>query len=377
MATPADTGVSSDLSKDPFISTLRDTLTSQSGAISSADSNIESKINEAIAGVSKSNEASKAATASAFNRNIGYQQDKNISSEATFTESQRGFATNTAAFRSLVDYNRKAINDLEQRKQELLMQGDSAAASKIADLTLSKLDFENKAAQQTFTNLLSLGSFSLQQKGVEQAAKAQNFTESQAISGIALKYGIAVEAGDTIDTITKKAAPFASAEEKLAMDATRATINEKNASAAKALSDLKANTPLDATSLEALARAYISNPGAVSGVVKTTAQLGQILSKVGEVTMADLNKQIETNKANGGSKSDDINAVNKNTNLSPQQKADALTKIEAVYGPDSEQKTTSGGLPEFTGNVAKGTYDVSSSILNWLSGTNNTLQYRK
>lgn len=332
-----ESAVASDLSKDPFISQLRDTLSTQAGAISSSDSNIEKRIGEAIGGVKTAAEATRKATESSFNREIGYQQEKGASSESTFLESQRGFATNTAAFRSLVDYNQKSIRDLEQRKQELLMQGDATAASTIAGLQLEKLKFENEAAQKTFTNLLSLGTFSIQQKQEERARRSQDFTESQAISNIALKYGITVEPGDTIDSITKKAAPFASAEEKLAMDVQRAQINASNASAAKAFADMAANKPFDAETLALLGDLYNKNPETVKAVVKTTEQLGQIYGAAGVALMKEAKDIIGDNKKNGVSKDESVRDINDNQNLSVTQKAEALSYIEQVYGPDSSQ----------------------------------------
>lgn len=222
-------------------------LLSTSGAISSTNTKIEDTISGAISKLQESNTASKSATESAYNREIGVVTDKAANAETSFLESQRGFATNTAALRDLRTNNEKSIRDLEQRKQEVLLQGDSVTASKISDLILKKYEFEQNATQQVFSNLVSIGNFNLQKEQEKRLQQTQVFNEDSAKANIALKYGIEVKAGDTFQDVVNRAKPFASQEQQLQLDKavadlelTKSQTNLARANAEKALKDKNA-----------------------------------------------------------------------------------------------------------------------------------------
>ena len=278
-----------------FLSTLQDTLMKQSGIISSSDSNIETGINSAIAGVKASNDASKAAIESKYNRGEGYQADVNKTAETAFMEKRTGFATPVVAFANLREYNQKSIRDLEDRKQELILQGDSAAAKTISDLQVQKLTFEQEAAQKTFENLISAGNFGLSIAAGERADRQQSFTEKSAIGAIALQYGVEVKPGDTIDTIVNRAKPFATQEEQLKLETAASTIRKNNAETRKALSDASNNAPLSEAQIVALAAASRTPYGAqiVAASVKNPGSLAAIFAQSSKLEATDVTNYVQ------------------------------------------------------------------------------------
>lgn len=255
------------VTSDPFIDQLKKSLLDQQGVISSKNSKIEDSINDAIKGVKSSAESGAAAVETKYNRLQGYAVDEGERAETNFLEQRSGFATPVVAFRNLQEYNKKAINDLEQRKQELILEGNSAAAGQIAGLQLKKLEFEDKAAQQTFSNLLQMGSLAVtmnaQKQQADQFERTASFAENQAMSAIALKYGVAVQPGDTIDTITARAAPFASEVQKTELLRTKTEIAKLNAEIAKAARGDSGSAPgggFDQATIASIAAMGAKNP---------------------------------------------------------------------------------------------------------------------
>ena len=225
---------------EDLMSEIQNRLLGSSGAISSSSSKIEDMITGAISKTQEANDASKKATGSAFDREIGFATDKAAIAEAGYLEGQRGFAQNTAALKDLRTSNEKSIRDLVQRKEEVMLQGDVATASKISDLILKKYEFEQDANQKVFSNLISMSNFALQQSQEKRLQETQNFTEEQAISNVALKYGIEVKPGETFADVIKKAAPFASAEQKLEIKKMEADLAFTQANTKRALNEASA-----------------------------------------------------------------------------------------------------------------------------------------
>jgi len=236
------------INPNDLMSEIQSRLLSSSGAISSSSTKIEDAIGGAIAKTQEAGTAGKAATESAFNREIGTVTEKAVTAETSFLEAQRGYATNTAALRDLRTNNEKSIRDLEQRKQEVMLQGDVATANKITELMVKKYEFEQDAQQKVFSNLVSLGNMNLQVAQEKRLGQTQTFNEDSAKSNIALKYGIEVKAGDTFQDVVNRAKPFASKEQAMQLDQaaanlelTRANITKAKAEAEKALKDKNAS----------------------------------------------------------------------------------------------------------------------------------------
>ena len=267
---------------DTFIKELQSRLLSQGDMISSANTQIESKIQQAITGIQQSASASSQAVSSQYDRQIGYTQEANNNQLTALRERGVGMQTSDVAYRSLSAEADKNIKDLEQRKQELILQGQASAASKIADLQIQTLDFKTKALQQTYSNILAAGSFAVQGAQESRLAKAQNFAEEQAIANVGLEYGIPIYKDDTLDSVVKRAAPTASQEKKLQLAKLQADINQSNASAAKARSDMSAGqVPKDrnaavramANDPTGFSKLYEKNPDFITGIAGEAAKL--------------------------------------------------------------------------------------------------------
>lgn len=347
-STPAggtSTGTAASSDSSSFISQLQQKLLGQSDLISSENTGLEDKINTAIAGIQSGQDSSSQAITSQYNAKEADATTTGQQQMTSTQDAQRGFATNTAALKQLTDSTNKQVNDLEQQKQQLILSGQADASSKISAMQIQAIQFQQQAQQQVFSNLLGMGQFaqSQQQIALSQqqnniAQQGQDLQSQSAISAIATKYGLTVSPGETLQSITTKAAPFASTEEKQQMALATAQINAANAQTAKAYSDVQANKPLDAVSLAALASQYNTNPQAVLSTVKTTDQLGQILQVAGQQIVQANQNVILNNKANNVSKADAINNVTSTQGLSPDQTKTLLDYVESSYGPDSAQK---------------------------------------
>lgn len=259
-----------------FLQTLQEKLLSQSDMISSANTNIESKINEAIAGIKSSAQSSSQAIASQYDRQIGYTNEAQQNQITAARERGVGMSTSDVAYKAMTAEADKNLKDLEMRKNELILQGDAAAASKIADLQVQTLEFKTKAMQQTFTNLLSVGSFGIQAQESQRAQQAQNFLQSSKVAEIGLQYGIPVSPNDTLESIVTKAAPKASEIQKQQMAKLVAETNLANANAAKALNDNKLPNLNNPTELALAGELYRRDPASIVSKSKTTTELGKI-----------------------------------------------------------------------------------------------------
>lgn len=234
-----------DIAADPFLAEMQSQLTRQSGSISSASTNIEKAISESISNLQKSNASTTKATTSAFDRQIDQTRKSGSFAFTGAQEEQRGFAQNVGILRKINEDTNTNLKDLEQRKQEVILQGDAATASKIADLQLKALEFKQQSEQQVFSNLLSMSNFGLSLKQEERQSRAQDFTEKNAISQIALEFGIPFSENDTIDSIITKAAPFASEDRQLKLQQIRSDIQRSQAETSKALKGDITSRPYD------------------------------------------------------------------------------------------------------------------------------------
>jgi hypothetical protein len=150
-----DSGTTSAMSK-----ALEERLLGAVDGISSSSSAIDSTISNAI----EAQKQSQVAGASRIETDYAYEKDflqgKSQAKINTAQESRRGFATQFAALRNLTDSTAKDLRDLEGRRQDALLANDSTAAENIAKLQMEKLDYEQKAKQAYFDNLLGLADYS-------------------------------------------------------------------------------------------------------------------------------------------------------------------------------------------------------------------------
>lgn len=381
MPTAPDTTVAQDTQSDPFIQTLRDRLMSTAGATSSQDSKIETTIADAIAQVNKSKDAAAAKTESEFSRAADATALAGQQALTTEQESQRGYATNTAALKSITDTTDKNLKDLLQRKQELILSGEVAAADKITSLMLQGLEFKQKSEQRIFENLISAGSFSLNANADKRAADAQKFNQSfqekSAISNIALQYGVAVKPGDTIDTVTARAIPFASEKQKLEITKLKAEITRANAEAAKAA---KGDTfELDPTTAGGIA-STIQNYLATGRTDLADAMLANVSKQYGtkgwqmvataqqknvdqEYRPENLKTSILDDYNNGASFGDITKTINDNPFSTADQKKLALKIAEDLRPVDTSGVVT---LPGIVMDAAKGQLQGFGNLMGFL-----------
>ena len=252
-----------------------------------------------------------------------------------------GGLMNISALRELTSTTDKSIKDLEQRKQELILQNDSAAAAKIADLQFKALEFQQTAQQQVFTNLLGMADFGFKQSANELAKSNQVFQQNQAMSSIALKYGITLNPGDTIESVTTRAMPFASKEEALQLAKLQSEINKNNAEVTKTLRE--GISYVNDSNLDTVAQAAAINP-AVLSTIKNPSDLGKVVVKMNEIQKANAISQIEYNIKSGVYKTkeqalSDIQTSASNGTLNPSYIPDAVDYVNTNFAtkPKDEQ----------------------------------------
>ena len=175
---------------DSFLAELQKRLLSDTGIVSSGQTEIDESIQQSIASREAAQTASAGAVTSQFDREIAFQKEQFEQQRTAFREAGRGFATNQAALRQLDEGTEKSLRDLEQRKQELILQGDAAAASDISKLEFDAIQFRQQAQQQEFNNLVSSANLALNFRQEDRLAKAQ-------------RTAIANEALGRIDTLRK------------------------------------------------------------------------------------------------------------------------------------------------------------------------------
>jgi hypothetical protein len=324
-----------------FTSQLQQKLLDQSGIISSDNTKLESKIADAITGVQQGAKDSAKVVASQYDRQKAVVADQGQSQMTSAQESQRGYATNTAALKQLSDNTNKQLNDLEQRKQELILQGNAAAAQQVSSLQVQAIQFHQQAQQQVFANLLGIGNYAQQSQQIKNQADqfkaTMDFQSNQAISGIALKYGLSISPGETLDSITTKAMPFASQEEKLQLDQLRTQIDANRATTAKALADAKAGTTLNTAQIDALALAYNSGGQAVLAGVKDPVLQASVINRAATMQGENL---VQSAHDAGDDKDTARDDIISNAALNASVKASALSALDKVYGNNPKPQQT-------------------------------------
>lgn len=271
-------------------------LLNQSGIVSSTASTLDQRLGEAIAGVSRATSLSNQRVESEFGRELGYTMDKAQQDLTAGRSAGSGGVLNMGALRALTETTDKSLKDLDQRKQELILANDAAGASKIAELQFKQLEFQQAAQQQVFSNLLSMGNFTIQQASEERLRKQQSFAEQQATSSIALEYGLTLKPGETLEQVVSRAAPFASKEQQLRLAKMTSEVAANNAQVRKYLSE--GATIVDANNLDVVANAALINP-AVLSTIKDFDQLSKVVVKVNELKKSSISSQIDNKIARG------------------------------------------------------------------------------
>lgn len=302
---PGVTGASSvPTGSDIATTALQDKLVSSAEAISSFSTGAEKATEDMIANTKLATQKGSAAIASAFEREKAFMAGKGETALTTAAESERGYGRVLGTYRELAGNTDKEIKDLEQRKQELIMQNDAAGLKEVNTLITNSLTFKQNAMQQTFSNLLGIAGFSTQQRAQQMAEKAQTFTEKSNIAGIAMKYGVAVKPGDTLDTVLAKIpAGTVTKEEAMNLAKMSSEINLNNARAAEALAG-KVSLSDTPANIDALATAARRDTVVLASIDKNPSLLAKVRNKVVTDTQTDVTNQALSSIQSGISKED-------------------------------------------------------------------------
>lgn len=159
---------------NPLIDVLTERLTKQgTGIVSSASSDLQASINDAIASTQIAGDLGAERLISERDREVAFAQDRAGATYSQALESRTGYATQVAGLRELTETTEKSIRDLDKRYQESILANDAATAQRIADLKVKKLEFQQEQEQNFFNNLLSLGN--LQQQAIQQQQQDEQF----------------------------------------------------------------------------------------------------------------------------------------------------------------------------------------------------------
>lgn len=165
-------------SRDPISSALEKTLLANAELISSSNSGIENAIGRAIQGIRGSQEAS----ASRINNDINQQQQSvlrtGLIQQTDMAEGRRGFATQTAVLRNILDTTNDDLKQLETRRQDLLASGEAEAASQIAQMQVSSIQMAQQAKQNAIQNMIGLSNQLFQQQRINLDTENAEFSRN-------------------------------------------------------------------------------------------------------------------------------------------------------------------------------------------------------
>jgi hypothetical protein len=222
--------------EDPFMTQIKQELEAQKGIISSSEADVNKLIADSISTIKEGAASSAKAIETQFGRLAGYQADENTRAMTAATEAQRGFATNMALLGQIKEQGERSLNDLEQRKQELILSGNAAAAQTVSGLQLKQAEMMLQNRQQVFSNLISMagvglqaGSLNLQKQQIAQSQYQFEVGQQNKIGDLALKYGIKINPGDTMESVINRAYPIASEMAKAELDDMRLGMSLKRA----------------------------------------------------------------------------------------------------------------------------------------------------
>jgi len=286
------------------LETLQTELLKPGGIVSSEDTEFETAVAGIKTGLEEGQEKRAAGIEAGFERQKIGVAEAGARKKTSALEARRGFATNTALLRQLDEETEKSIRDLDLRKTEALAAGEVETANQLAQIQLQEIQFRSKQRQQGFQNLMSLAGLEFQQEQIGFEAKRLGFEENRidiaregltlqerqvgiaeaaqkqaertAISEVALQYGLEITEGETLETIVQKAQPFASDQQKVALEKQRAEIANIKANTQKAIQD---GTGLSDANLDIIAEAAIIN-SAVLGTLKNPQDVAKVINKM-------------------------------------------------------------------------------------------------
>jgi len=195
------------------------------GAVSSADTGIDKFLRETKA----SAEALRESSASRIEMEAEEQAgliSKAGEQRLTSAQERRGaMGFNPAALKAIQDSTKQQLADLDKRKDQALLENNTALHDKYTNLQLKAYEFQQKAEQQQFSNMLGIGRL-VADIGKEERMESQftqnlNLQKEQLernkqsdMADIYLEYGLTPQEGDTLGDVVKRAQPKADAKRR-------------------------------------------------------------------------------------------------------------------------------------------------------------------
>lgn len=356
---PTGTDVTSDV--------LSEKMLSLSDAISSSSTGIETKIGEIEKGIKEAETAGAQVVTSQFDREIAAKKEQQRQQMEQFQRGEGGFAQSVAAYREMNVEMDKNLKDLEQRKQELILQGHGEATKQITALQVETMKFRQEAMQQTFSNLLGMAGWQTQRRTQQQAEKAQTFAERSNIAGIAMKYGVALGPNDTLDSVIAKIPPGSLTKEEAANLAKIKSETDLNNARIKEILSGDVINAMDSGTIEANARAAridTSILGKMNLKMRTAAT-----NRAAEIDKESIKIYIENGVANGESKEKlreyVNNPANKLNTFLGMVETDKL--FEELY-PVAQKKTEKATLAKHAGKVVDVAGTAGWSVFDYITG---------
>ena len=230
-ARQAPEGVQRQAPDQNLINELENRAIQGSGLVTSVDPQIQESIRKSIESIREGALANEQALRSKLDREVGFQEEQFGQERDAFR--QGGGAFSKAALRMIDETTEKNLRDLEQRKEELILQGNAAAANKIADLEIKALQFQQDAQQREFNNLMAAANIGIQDRAQARLEKAQNNDDRIAMFEIARTAGINVGPTDTLETVIESSlnSPLIEEKNRLELEQIKASIQESRARA--------------------------------------------------------------------------------------------------------------------------------------------------
>lgn len=332
---------------DAFNSAVEKRLLGQSEIVSSSDTQLEQSFKDAQAGIVKGNQANTQRIESVYSRERAGIEEAGQNAVGGFAEGRSGFATQMAGLRAAVQTTDKNLNDLTQRKEELILQGNSKAASDISSLIITRLKFKQDAEQQVFANLLGMANYGAQ-KEQSQAQLAQSayqfdekmkYDETTAMTSISLEYGLQANPGETLTTLYSRASKEMGKESPAALKIKQAQseINRNNADILRIQNEIsksnKGTPTLANTDLDAIVRASLASPTTMGPLLEGLSK-DQQTYVINKMTTEQGSNVASIYKNQGVSKEEALSAIWSSTTMSAPDKKAASDSINGVYGPD-------------------------------------------
>lgn len=279
-----------------LITALQNSILSQSGMVSSSNSTLQNN----ITALQNGGTASDAAT------NLQYNTDEANLNTSSLNDSLNGRAQgsggvmNLAALNELTQNTDKQMAQYEQQRQQALLSNDAATAKAVSDAQLQALQFQQKANQDVFSNLLNLGQFGLAQQTEDRAQAAAADEHSKNLVEMIQDNP---QAGITMnDTIEQAAA-------KIGQNPNSPDVQLKKAQISKIYSDIKnGNSGGNLTDAQQTQNAYSYYNGVLQPGNKlypgTKNQQDVIDPTTGKITAGAWNKFIQEAPSNGISRDD-------------------------------------------------------------------------